>query len=186
MRTRVKDQIATGLRLGGALAVSIIALIPLVDGLRRVVWAAPSDRPPWSVPLGWLELIVAAALFVSTAHVLVQFLAGCMIFALVKGIVVLVRGAPTARFDSAEMLLVFSITLALLMNIMIRGVKMADRIALALYLIALGWGADAGLFTPSRSVIFGLAALCVSCGVYYWNNRGGHTSRRIAPDGSGT
>ncbi len=61
MSRSVKEQVMTGLRFGGSLAVFFIAMAPLVDGWRRVVWAAPPHQLVWS-PIGWVELIVAAAL----------------------------------------------------------------------------------------------------------------------------
>jgi hypothetical protein len=68
MSRSVKEQVKSGLRLGGGLAVFLVAMAPLVDGLRRVVWAAPSHQLLWS-PIGLAELIVAAGLLVSTAQV---------------------------------------------------------------------------------------------------------------------
>lgn len=49
------------------MAVFLVAILPLVDGLRRTIWAAHAHQP--IEPIGWMELVVAAALFASTANV---------------------------------------------------------------------------------------------------------------------
>lgn len=65
----------------------------------------------WAEPIGWVELIVAAALLFYTARVWMQWIAGCMLIGSMKGIVVFIAGAPTSRLESAEVVIVFLATL---------------------------------------------------------------------------
>lgn len=172
MNQSVKEQVKSGLRLGGGLAVFLVAMAPLVDGLRRVVWAAPPHQLLWSDPISWVELIVAAVLLASTAQVWVQYLAGCMVFACVKGVVIFAAGTPISRTETAGLVFVFLVTLMLMVSLILRGVMLLDRIALTLYVFSLGWDADKGLFMPSPALAVGLAVLFTSWCVGYWKQRG--------------
>lgn len=171
MKHSVQKQVKSGLRLGGGLVVFLIAMAPLIDGLRRIVWSSPSHQLLWREPIGWLELVIAAALLASTARVWVQYLAGCMVFACVKGIVMFTVGTPISRQATAGLVFVFLITLVLMVSIIRTGVTSPDRIALTLYVFSLGWSADQGVFMPSPSLAVGLAAMLISRCVYYWRLR---------------
>jgi hypothetical protein len=170
MGRSVKEQVKSGLRLGGSFAVFFLAMAPLVDGLRRVVWAAPPHRLLWAQPIGCVELIVAAALLFYTARVWMQWIAGCMLIGSIKGIVVFIAGAPISRLESAEVVVIFLATLAPMVAIGVRGPTLLDRVALTLYVFCLAWRADQGLFMPSPSLAIGLAALFVSWGIFYWKH----------------
>ena len=150
------------------MAVFFLAMAPLVDGLRRVVWAAPPHQLLWAEPIGWVELIVAAALLFYTARVWMQWVAGCMLIGSIKVIVVFIAGAPISRLESAETLIVFLATLIPMVAIGVRGPTLLDRVALTFYVFCLAWRADKGLFMPSPSLAVGLAALFVSWGIPYW------------------
>lgn len=61
MRDSALQQVKSGLRWGGGLAAFLGAMLPLIDGMRRTVWASRSGQPiEW---VGWIELIAAATVF---------------------------------------------------------------------------------------------------------------------------
>src|SRR5438552_19003415 len=99
MGRSVKEQVKSGLRLGGGLAVFFLAMAPLVDGLRRVVWAGPPHRLLWAQPMGWVELIVAAAPLFYTARTWMKWIAGCVLIGSITANVVLLAGAPISCLD---------------------------------------------------------------------------------------
>jgi len=167
MGRSVKEQVKSGLRLGGGLAVFFVALAPLVAGLRRVVWAAPPRHLVWSEPIGWVELIVAATLLVLMAQVWMQWFAGCLLFGIVKGVFMLLAGGPIPRSELAIPVVFFVATLVLMASIGLRGTTLLDRIALTFYVFCIAWRADKGLFMPAPSLAIGLAALFASWCVYY-------------------
>jgi hypothetical protein len=171
MSRSVKDQVKSGLRLGGGVAVFLVTMAPLADGLRRVVWAAPPHQLLWS-SIGLAEIIVAAGLLISTAQVWVHFFGGCMLVGTIKGVFALMVGTSIPRLELAWAVVIFSVTLVLLVAIISRGTPLLDRIALTVYVFSLGWSADKGLFTPSPSLAVGLAALLVSWCLYYWRPHG--------------
>lgn len=171
MSQSVKEQVKSGLRLGGGVAVFLVAMAPLVDGLRRVVWEAPPHQLVWS-PIGCVEFVLAASLLVSTAPVWMYLIAGCMLIGSIKGVLVFVAGAPISRLEAAGLVFVFLVTLILIGSIAVRGTTLLDRIALTLYVFSLGWGAEKGLLMPSPSLAIGLAALFGSWCVYYWRHHG--------------
>jgi hypothetical protein len=174
MGRSVKQQIKSGLRLGGGLAVFFLAMAPLVDGLRRVVWAAPPHQLVWS-PIGWAELIVAAALMVSTATMWMQWAAGCMLFASIKGAFMLTMGGPIPRSELALPVIFSVASLVLMGSIALRGTTVLDRIALTFYVFCIAWRADKGLFMADTSLAVGLGVLfaswCVDTGVDLAKNR---------------
>lgn len=172
MKQSVKRQIKSGLRLRRGLAVFLIAMLPLVDGLRRVVWAAPPHQLLLAEPIGWLELIVAGVLFVSTAQVWVKYLLGCMVIGGVKGIVLFITGGASSRLEIAELLLFVLATVVPLVGIVLRSTPLLDRIALTFWVFCIAWRADKGLFMPDPSLAVGLAGLFVSWCVYYWRQHG--------------
>ncbi len=171
MGRSAKEQVKSGLRLGGGLAVFLVAMLPLVDGLRRVVWAAPSHQLVLAEPTGWLELIVAAALFLSTAQVWVKYVLGCMAIGAVKGIVLFITGA-SSRLEIAELLLFVLASIVLLVSAVLRGTPPLDRVALTLYVFSVGWRADKGLFMPDPSLVVGLTCLFASWCIYRWRLHG--------------
>jgi hypothetical protein len=169
MNVSVKDQVKRGLRLGGGVAVFLLALAPLIDGLRRVVWAAPQHQLLLN-PIGWMELFVAAALLVSTARIWVYYLAGCMVFGVVKALVVLISGNQInemSHLQLAELLFVTFASAVLIVGMVVRGTKLLDRIALTLYIFCVAWHANAGLFMPDESLVIGLVGLLVAWGIHY-------------------
>jgi hypothetical protein len=171
MGRSVKEQVKSGFRIGGGLAVFFVAMAPLVDGLRRVVWAAPQHQLVWS-PIGLVELIVAAALLVPTAKVWMLWLGGSLLFGLVKGVFLLTTGGPSPRLETAGLVFVFLLTLILMGSIALIGTTLSDRVALTIYVFSLGWSADKGLLMPSPSLAVGLAVLFASWCVHYWKQRG--------------
>jgi hypothetical protein len=171
MGRSVKEQVKSGLRLGGGLAVFFVAMAPLVDGLRRVVWAAPPHKLVWS-PIGWVELIVAATLMVPTAKIWMQWAAGCMLFGSIKGVFMLIMGGPISRSELAVPVIFCVASLVLMGSIALRGTGLFDRFALTFYVFCIAWSADKGLFMPSPSLAVGLAALLASWCVYYWRQDG--------------
>jgi len=177
MGRSAKEQVKSGLRLGGGLAVFFVAMAPLVDGLRRVVWAAPPHQLMWS-PIGWVELIVAATLMVPTAKMWMQWAGGCMLFGLIKGVLMLLSGGPIPRSELAVLVIFSAASLVLMVSIIIRGTTLLDRIALTFYVFCIAWRADKGLFMPDPSLAVGLVGLFASWCVYYWKQ---HGSGKVLP-----
>jgi hypothetical protein len=169
MKGKTKQEIKNGLRWGGGLAVFLLAMLPLVDGLRRTVWAGYAHQP--MEPVGWLELGVAAALFASTASVWVYYVLGCMVFGAIKGFAFMATAGSGATLKSAE-LLVFTLgAILLLVPIVLRSTTLLDRITLTLFVFSVGWRADEGLFEPAPSLFVGLMFLLLSWCVDYWRRR---------------
>jgi hypothetical protein len=169
MKGKTKRQIKNGLLWGGSLAVFLIAMLPLVDGLRRTVWAGYANQP--TNPIGWLELGVAAILFASTASVWIYYVLGCMIFGAFKAFALMATGGNDASMQSAELLLFILGTTLLLVAIVSRRVTLFDRITLTLFVFSVGWRADKGLFEPAPSLFAGLVFLLLSWLVHYWKHR---------------
>jgi hypothetical protein len=169
MKDSTKRQVWNGLRWGGGLAVFLVAILPLVDGLRRTVWAAHAHQP--IEPIGWMELVVAAALFASTANVWVYYLLGCMVFGGIKGIALLVMGGGGSPLQTSALLLCILVAILLLVSIVLRPITFLDRIALTLFVFAVGWRADSGLFIPAPSFFVGLMFLFTSGCVRCWKHR---------------
>lgn len=169
MKDSVRQQIRSGLRWGGGLAVFLVAMLPLVDGLRRTVWAAHSDQRV--EPIGWLEILVAGAMFASTASVWVYYLLGCMVFGAIKGIALVAMGGSGAPLQAAELLLFIFGTILLLIGIVGRPITTLDRITLTLFVFSVGWHADRGLFVPDLSLFVGLVFLFVSWCFHFWKRR---------------
>jgi len=169
MKITTKRQIKNGLRWGGGLAVFLFAMLPLVDGLRRTVWAGYAHQP--MDPVGWLELGVAAVLFASTASMWVYYVLGCMVFGAVKGIALIATGGIGAPLQSAELLVFILGTILLVVTIVLRPITIFDRITLTLFVFSVGWRADKGLFEPAPSLFVGLMFLLLSWCVHYWKSR---------------
>jgi hypothetical protein len=172
MKGTTKRQIKNGLRWGGGLAVFLLAMLPLVDGLRRTVWAGYAHQP--MEPVGWLELGFAAALLASTASVWVHYILGCMVFGAVKGTALIATGGIGGiggPLQTAELLVFILGTILLLVTIVLRPTTFFDRIMLTLFVVSVGWRADKGLFEPSPSLFVGLMFLLLSWCVDYWKRR---------------
>ncbi|SRR6266481_876526 len=169
MKDSVMRQIKSGLRWGGGLAVFLIALIPLVDGLRRTVWAAHAHQHV--EPIGWLELVFAAVLFASTASIWAYYLLGCMVFGAIKGIALLAMGGGGTPLQTAELLLFILGTTLLLTSVVSRPIMLFDRIMLTLFVFSVGWQADRGLFVPDLSLFVGLVFLFASWCSHFWKRR---------------
>ena len=183
MGRSVREQVKSGLRLGGGLAVFFVAMAPLVDGLRRVVWAAPQHQLVWS-PIGCVEFIAAATLLVPTAKVWMQWFAGCLLFGSIKGVFLLITGGPIPRSELAVPVIFFVATLVLMGSIALRGATLLDRIALTFYVFCITWRADKGLFMPNPALAVGLAALFASWCVYSWRHRDQRESLAARAEGS--
>ena len=158
-----------GLRWGGGLAVFLIAMLPLVDGLRRTVWAAHAHQPV--EPIGLLELVIAAILFASTANVWVYYLLGCMVFGAIKGIALIAMGGGGAPLLTSELALFILVATLLLVSLVLRPTTLVDRITLTLFVFSVAWRADTGLFVPDPSLFVGLVFLFTSWCVHYWKDR---------------
>lgn len=173
MARSVKNQIKRGLRLGIGLAGFFVAMAPLVDGLRRIVWEPSAPQLAWTQVIGWLELLVAAALLIYTAGVWMQWAAGCMLIGSLKGIFMSLMGGPNPPPHLAALVGFFVVSLVLMAGIALRGVTLFDRITLTFYVFCIAWHANKGLFEEPVSLALGLAALVASWCFYYWNRRGG-------------
>jgi hypothetical protein len=173
MARSVKNQIRRSLRLGIGLATFFVAMAPLVDGLRRILWEPSPPQLAWTQVIGWLELLVAAALLIYTTGVWMQWVAGCMLIGSLKGISMMLMGGPNPPPHLATSVGFFVVTLVLMAGIALRGITFFDRIALTFYIFCIAWYANKGLFAKHIPLALGLTGLVASWCVYFWNRRDG-------------
>ena len=175
MSRTVKDQVTTGFRLAGGIVLFAISMLLLASGLDSVWFAAPpSGHLVWSAWVGWGELLAAFVLTIFTAHLWLQFFAGCVGFGLLTSVVVIFLGRnwysphePFSRLEAAEMAVFFGATLVWLVRFAKTRLDFPDRIAIALYLFLFLGRRDDGHFAVAQNVA-GLAALFLAWCVYRW------------------
>jgi len=168
----VREQIQSGLRLGGGLGVFLIGALLLGQARTRLEALSSHSQPGWLDWVIWLEVILGVGLLFSTAHVWYQLLAGCLIFGAVKGLIALLTGreifplrqVPATHIASLTVVAYCIVTLLLMVRFMDRKLAMVDRIALTFFFLCL---LPVGSF-PSVWPIVGLVGLVASWAVHRW------------------
>ena len=117
MNKTVKEQVKSGLRVGGGIGALMIAVLPLCDGFRRL-WIT-------SVPyhfsfFGLGEVLIAAAILLATAHLWLPYFGGCMLLGALQGVLLVLTGhgvythTALPRLTSAAFVVFCAATVALL------------------------------------------------------------------------
>ncbi len=173
MRKSVKEQIQSGLRLGAGLGVFLIGALLLGQARTRLEVLSSYHQTGWSDWVVWLELILGVGLLLSTVHVWYQWLAGCLVFGIVKGLLALVTGrdffplrqVPATHLASLTVVSYCIVTLLLMARFMDREPTIVDRVAITFFFLCL---LPFGSSFPSVWEIVGLAGLLASWVVYRW------------------
>jgi hypothetical protein len=178
MEEATKRQISSGLRIGGALGAFLVAGMLMGNGLARILGSEGSHPIMWGDWVGWVELVLAAAILILTARTWLMLLGGYLLFGALKGLIVLTSASfPSHGFSTKFELLALTFYCAATLMLMFRFAEnpptVLDRVALTVYLFCL-WPAGTGsAFSWWQAV--GLAALLVSWFVSRW--RAPRTSR---------
>ena len=173
MRRSVREQLQIGLRLGGGLGVFLIGALLLGQAHGRIEALSMSNQTGWSDWLVWLEVLLGIGLLFSTVHVWYQWLAGCLLFCIVKGLIALITGTavfpvrqlPPTRIASLMVVLYCAATLLLLIQFREKRLTITDRTTVTLYVLS---------FLPQRSSfpsvyeIVGLAGLLLTWAFHRW------------------
>ena len=176
MRRSAKEQIQSGLRLGAGLGVFLIGALLLGQAHTRLGVLSSNHQTGWSDWVVWLNVILGIGLLFSTVHVWYQWLAGCLLFGILKGLIALVTGRDIFPLRQVSATHLASLTvvaycvaaLLLMVRFMDRKPAMVDRVAVTFFLLCLF---PSALF-PSVWEIVGLAGLFLSWCVYRWRERG--------------
>lgn len=138
MSRTIGEQVKSGFRLAGGILSFCASVFLLAYGLDAVLADGHFASSAW---LRWLELFLAAVLIPLTMHLWIQFFAGCVAFAFVKAIVIIIAGRDWipphlafSRLEAAEMALFFGATLLWLIRFAKTRPEIADRLAILLYL----------------------------------------------------
>ncbi len=179
MGETVKQQVKSGLRIGGGIGSLMIAVMPLCDGFRRL-WLPTVPHHLSFSGLGCTELVLAAAILLGTAHLWLPYFAGCMVLAVLQGILVLLSGQSLfthkalPRLDSAVFVLFCTVTTVLLIRPLTGRTTILERIALTLYIFSFPWFAmhDFKFSITDPLMIGGPVLLFVSWCVERWTSQG--------------
>jgi hypothetical protein len=172
-----KEQVWSGLRLGAGLGVFLIGALLLGQARTRMGVASSYHQSGLSDWVVWLDVIFGVGLLFSTVHVWYQWLAGCLLFGALKGLIALVTGSdifplrqvPATRVASLAVVAYCIVTLLLMARFMDRKPKMLDRGAVTFFFLCL---LLSGSSFPSVWEIVGLGALFASWIVYRWREGG--------------
>jgi len=171
-----RGQIQSGLRLGVGLGVFLIGGLLLGHARTRLEVLSSYNQTGWSDWVVCVEVILGVGLLFSTVHVWYQWLGGCLVFGIVKGLIALVTGrdvfplhqVPATHIASLTVVVYCIATLLLMLRFIERRLKMVDRIALTSYFLCL---LPSGSSFPSVWMLVGLAGLFLSWVVYRWRER---------------
>jgi hypothetical protein len=171
MKPSTKKQIKNGLRIGGGIGAFWIAAMLIgvtLDGLQS---EAPGHLQFWpDVAIAGGLLLLAAVILLLTARAWVLYVAGCLLFAIPKIVIVLASGKDFytphglfSRWEAVELLFFALASLFLMYRMLANHIPtMFDRLALTLYVIALAFSLSRhSSFAPVWSVI-ALTALFVA------------------------
>jgi hypothetical protein len=177
MKPSTKKQIKSGLRLGLGVGAFWIAAMLVGVGADVLQSTAPGRLPLW--PDGAVAgalIALAAVILILTARVWVIYLAGCLLFAVPKLVIVIASGrdfysprGPFSRLEAAELGLFVLASLFLMYRIFANRIPtVVDRLAISLYLVcfAFSFRGHFSVFAPWQ--IVGLAALLVA---WYFSRR---------------
>jgi hypothetical protein len=148
MKPTTKKQIKNGLRLGGGMALFLIAAMMIsvaVEGFQDI---APGHLRLWpDVAIATGLIGVAAVIMALTARIWILYIAGCLLFAIPKFLIVAVSARSLyshERFSSleaAELALFSLVSLFLIYRVTVSHRPGAvDRLAFAFFLLALVLG----------------------------------------------
>ena len=171
MEKTAKEQIRSGLRVGTGLGGFLIAVMLIGNGLARIGISTASHQLIWTEPVGWMELLIAALILLFTARMWLMLLSGCLLFGIVKSLVVFATGRfPSHEFSTRIEPLALAFyciaSFVLMFRFSEHQPNLIDRIALTLYVFCL-WPAIAGsIFSPWQ--IVGLGALLISWCLSRW------------------
>jgi len=129
------------------------------------------DRVWWFDWAIWVELLLGVGLLFFTVHVWYQWLAGCLVFGIVKGFVALTSGRdffsryqmPASNFWLVVAILYCVIAILLMVRFMSIPPTHLDRVAITVFFLCL---LMSGSSFPSVSAILGLVGLTTSWLVY--------------------
>jgi hypothetical protein len=169
MRQTTKNQIKTGLRLGGSLGLFFIAVMILgiaLDGLHASSW----HLRPWPDAAIVSGLIASASLIlVFTARVWILYIAGCLLFVLPKCLIIVANGRsfysphePFSRLVAIELGVFSLVSLFLIYRVtQNRTLAVVDRFAFTFFTLSLVLALGAqDLLLVAIWQVAGLAALC--------------------------
>ena len=172
MKPATERQIRNGVRIGGSLGLFLIAGTLLSIGVDGLQAADSNHLQLWPDAAIAASLITAAlVIMVLTARVWILYIAGCLLFAIPKCLVVLLSGRnfyaphePFSRLEAAEIVL-FSVASLFLIYRITRShtPNVTDRMAFTVFVICFVFG----LSRQNLAVIglwqaLGLAALIVA------------------------
>jgi len=171
MEKETKQQIVSGLRIGGSLGAFLIGGMLMGNGLGRILGSAGSHQIVWTDWIGWAELVVAAAILLLTARTWLMLVAGYLLFGALKSLILFATGSfPSHGFSTRvePLALVFYCvaTLMLMFRFAESPPTVLDRVALTVYLFCLWPAATNSSFSWWQVV--GLAALLASWCVFRW------------------
>jgi len=188
MKASTKTQIKNGLRVGGRLGLFFIAAMILgvaIDGLQ----AGAGHLKPWPDGAIAASLIALATVIVLlTARVWILYIAGCLLFAIPKCLILIASGKnfysshePFSRLAAAELGLFFLVSLFLIYRVTVNHAPMAiDRVAFTFFTFSLVFGLSQREF--ALVAVWqgaGLAALCLAW-LLSGRKHGGHR-RALSP-----
>src|ERR1700739_1624191 len=134
MYRTAKEQIVSGLQLGGSLGLFLIAAMLMGDGWSRVFDATNSLQI-----VGWAELVLAAVTLFFTAHLWFLLLGGIALAGIFKSLFMVMTGTnvypihlrvDNPRREGIEFLVYCVAILLLLFQFQEKKLKKFDRIAL--------------------------------------------------------
>jgi hypothetical protein len=183
MNQTVGKQVKSGVRLGVGAGLFLIGVMLLGNGMSRVVWSAiPPHFVVWPEPRGWAELVLAAAILLSSAGVWWRLLAGYMLIGSFKCVIVLITGrdlfapyAPFPRTEAAELAAFGAVTILLMWRFSKNRPTIFDRIALTGYLFCFVWSADRAEFSAAGPGL----AMGLGCLLFPWAYEHIRSRRRV-------
>ena len=185
MKPSTTNQIRSGLRLGGGIGAFFIAAMLMgiaMDGLDSVTPGGFRFWPDGAIAAGLIGLAVVIMIF--TARVWVLYIAGCLLFAIPKCLVVIVSGMdfnshPFSRLVASELLL-FALASVFLFYRVLRShcPTLVDRLALTFWVFCFVFGLSRQnpAFVASWQMA-GLASLCLA----FWLARKKHRRHSLSP-----
>jgi hypothetical protein len=179
MKPSIKRQIRNGLRVGGGIGAFWIAAMLIGVSMEGLQSVAPGHVRLWpDVAVAGGLIVLAAGIMMLTARIWVLYLAGCLLVAIPKCLIVITSGRdfysphdPFSRLEAAEIAL-FSIgSLLLMYRILANHVPtMLDRMAFTLYVVSFAFELSGHFSIAAPWQIVALAALFVA----WWFSRKKH------------
>lgn len=148
MKTTTTRQINNGLRLGGGLGLFFVAAVTIgvtVSGLNDVASGHLRFWPDVAIATGLIG--VAMVILIFTARIWILYIAGCLLVAIPKLLIVAVTGKslyshePFSGLQAAELALFSLLSLYLIYRVtVIHKPSPIDRLAFTFFLLALVFG----------------------------------------------